>query len=285
MKILFIYRHPNMGFSIGKVFKPIEQEMRKYGGVDVIYLPIPNYKPRGLWKNIRCAIKAVKHTKYDVVHITGTEHYLLPFLKRQNTIVTVHDLGFYTNKPLGIRSVWKYIGWIWSLKYAKKITFISDKSKEEASRFIHFRTNQVCIIYNPVGKEYIYYNHNFNMEKPCILHIGTKSNKNLVNSILALKNLPCHFRIVGKLSQEILVLLNENKIDYSNAFNLTDEEILKEYLNCDIVSFPSLYEGFGMPIIEGQSVGRVVVTSNLSPMKEIAGNSAILVDPKNIESI
>ena len=46
-----------------------------------------------------------------------------------------------------------------------------------------------------------------------------------------------------------------------------------------------MYEGFGMPIIEGQSIGRVVVTSNLSPMKEVAGNSAILVNPYDIESM
>ena len=53
MKILYIYRHPDLGFSIGKVFKPIAEEMKNYADVDSIYLPIPNYSLKGLWKNIR----------------------------------------------------------------------------------------------------------------------------------------------------------------------------------------------------------------------------------------
>ena len=49
MKVLYIYRHPDMGFSIGKVFRPIENEMRKHAEVDSIYLPVPNYSVKGLW--------------------------------------------------------------------------------------------------------------------------------------------------------------------------------------------------------------------------------------------
>ena len=54
---------------------------------------------------------------------------------------------------------------------------------------------------------------------------------------------------------------------------------------CDIVSFPSLTEGFGMPIIEGQAAGKIVVTSDLRPMNVIAGDKAILVNPCEISSI
>ena len=54
---------------------------------------------------------------------------------------------------------------------------------------------------------------------------------------------------------------------------------------CDLVNFPSLYEGFGMPIIEGQAIGRPVLTSNISPTKEVAGNAAVLVNPTNTDSI
>ena len=55
MRILYIYRHPDMGFSIGRVFWPIEEDMNNYAEVDNVYLPVPNYSMKGLWKNIRAA--------------------------------------------------------------------------------------------------------------------------------------------------------------------------------------------------------------------------------------
>ena len=139
MKVLFIYRNPNLGYSIGKVFKPIEEEMRKYAEVDCVYLPVANYKPVGFVKNIRAARAAVAKKHYDIVHITGAEHYLLPFLRKERTVMTVHDLGFYTNQPFGLRKIWKYCLWIKTLKYAGVVTFISEKSQREAERFVRFK--------------------------------------------------------------------------------------------------------------------------------------------------
>ena len=69
------------------------------------------------------------------------------------------------------------------------------------------------------------------------------------------------------------------------ACDLTDEQMADEYRRADMVSFASLAEGFGMPIIEGQATGRVVVTSALPPMNEVAGGGAVLVDPLSVESI
>ena len=67
--------------------------------------------------------------------------------------------------------------------------------------------------------------------------------------------------------------------------DLNENQLIQEYQEADIINFPSLFEGFGMPIIEGQTVGRVVVTSNLSPMKEVAGNGAFLVNPLSVDEI
>lgn len=285
MRILYIYRHPGMGFSIGKVFKPIEEEMRKYAEVDSVYLPVPNYKPAGLWQNIRTARAAVKKKCYDVVHITGAEHYLLPFLRGQHTVLTVHDLGFFVNNWPSLRSAWKYLLWVKTMPLASHITFISDKSYEEALRFVKFKEGCANIVYNAVGKEFQYIPKQLNHNYPTILHVGTKSNKNLASTAIALKGFPCKLRIIGELNKNQQTVLNLYSIDYTNVSNLTDEQILQEYINCDYVNFPSLYEGFGMPIIEGQTIGRPVLTSNISPMKDIAGNAAIIVDPTSSESI
>ena len=279
MKILYIYRHPDMGYSIGKVFRPIEEEMKKHAEVDSIYLPVPNYSLKGLWKNIRYALKHCKKNKYDVIHITGTEHYLLPFLQNKKTVITVHDLGFYANNKLNSRNILKYFLWIKTLPLASHVTFISEKSKNEALGLVKLKKEKFSIVMNPVGMEYVHYPKLINKQCPTILHIGTNSHKNIDTTAIALKGFPCKLRIVGKLSEKQKHLLNINNINYENVFNLTDEKILQEYINCDIVNFPSLHEGFGMPIIEGQSIGRPVLTSNLSPMKEVAADAAVLVNP------
>lgn len=272
-----------MGFSIGKVFRPIEKEIKKLNYVDSIYLPNNDYKPYSLIKNLYYVKNYIKKKKYDIIHITGTEHYLLPFLSSYNTIVTVHDLGFYTKQKRSIKLIGKYLLWIKTLSYAKYVTFISDFSQNEALRLVHLRKSSV--IYNPIDPQFQPIEKIFNYKCPRILHIGTKPNKNLFNTIEALKGLPCELRIIGKLSDEEILHLNKNQINYSNAYNLSDTEIIQEYCKCDIVNFPSLYEGFGMPILEAQAIGRIVITSNIEPMKTIANDAAIIVDPYDIESM
>ena len=274
-----------MGFSIGKVFKPIEKEMKKYTEVDALCLPVPNYSPKGLWQNIKTARKVVKDKGYDIVHITGAEHYLIPFLKGQKVVITVHDLGFFTNHKWTLRAWMKYYGWIFTLKFADRITFISEKSMKEAESLVKLKDECLRVVHNAVSPDFTFSSRLLNLNSPVVLHIGTKSNKNLDNTILALKNSKCKLRIIGKLNEVQMTLLQLYNISYSVAENLTDNQIVEEYRNCDIVNFPSFYEGFGMPIIEGQAIGRPVLTSNLVPMNEIAGDAAILVNPADVDSI
>ena len=97
----------------------------------------------------------------------------------------------------------------------------------------------------------------------------------------------------------IYVSINERFIYHPNSFNvitprilhvgterrLSDLEILDEYIKCDILSLVSTVEGFGMPIVEANAVGRPVITSCTTSMPEIANNAAIIVDPLNTNSI
>lgn len=270
-----------MGFSVGKVFKPIEFEMCKYANVDSLELPIANYSFKGLWTNISYLRKHLKRASYDAVLITGTENYLLPFISSSKKVVVVHDVQSFFNNLSGMRRKLKELMFIKVLGKADKIVSISEQTQNELIAY-GFRS---AIIYDPVSPTFTYVNKVFNKVCPIVLHIGTNSNKNLHNTILALKGLKCFLRIVGKLSTEDLKSLHDNDIEYSCCSNISDEELLEEYRCCDIVNFPSLYEGFGMPIIEGQATGRVVVTSNISPMKEVAGGASVLVNPHDVLSI
>lgn len=285
MKILYIYRHPDLGYSIGKVFNSIENEMSKYADVvDSVYLPVSNYSIRGLWANIRYVQKQLKKNNYDIVHITGTEHYLIPFLLGHKVVITVHDLGRLSNLNW-IRRCRYWLMQVAVLKFANAITCISSKTFCEVLGEISIKKERMIVIPNPIDNKFNSFYKEFNFYCPTILHIGTKPNKNLSRTIIALKDIKCKLRIVGKVNKSDFDLLQVHNIDYSIVCDLSDEDILQEYKNADIINFPSYYEGFGMPIIEGQAIGRLVITSNIEPMVSVAGDGAILCNPYDIDSI
>ena len=125
----------------------------------------------------------------------------------------------------------------------------------------------------------------FDENCPNILQIGTAVNKNLTNLIKALRGIKCRLKIIGLLDSEIVNLLKTNQINYENAGGLNDDEIRHEYEKADIVMFCSTYEGFGLPIIEAQAMRTPVITSNISPLKEVAGDAAVLVEPSDVASL
>jgi glycosyltransferase involved in cell wall biosynthesis len=101
----------------------------------------------------------------------------------------------------------------------------------------------------------------------------------------ACEGLDVSLRILGRLTREQHSLLRERGLEFESFENLSRAEVVTLYQECDLVLFSSLYEGFGMPILEGQAVGRPVLTSDRSPMREVAGGGALLVDPEDVNSI
>jgi glycosyltransferase involved in cell wall biosynthesis len=101
----------------------------------------------------------------------------------------------------------------------------------------------------------------------------------------AMAGSPWVLHVVGVLSADQRTSLEQSGISYRSSPSLTEEELVAAYRAADVVAFASTYEGFGLPIVEGQAIGRVVVTSNLSPMSDVAGNGACFVDPYDVQSI
>jgi glycosyltransferase involved in cell wall biosynthesis len=119
-----------------------------------------------------------------------------------------------------------------------------------------------------------------------ILQIGTAPHKNLANLARACAGLNVELRIIGEPDEESRNVLKQSGISHSSVTNLSDAEVRQEYDNADIVAFCSTFEGFGLPVIEAQAMRRPVITSNLSPLREVAGDGgALLVEPHDPASI
>ncbi|AHM58651.1 glycosyltransferase [Flammeovirgaceae bacterium 311] len=246
-----------------------------------VQLPYLQTNPRALWKNIQAAYRQ----KSAVNHITGDIHYIAIALPRHNTILTIHDLRILDLvSPLKKRLI-QLLWFTLPAHTVKYITVISEATKSELVNRIGVAASKIKVIPNPVAASYIFVPKFFYQVNPSILHLGTKENKNLDRLITAVAEINCHLRIIGKLNSQQHELLEKYTISYSNTWDLSLEQIVKEYQQADIVSFVSLYEGFGMPIVEAQATGRPVITSNCSSMPEVAGEGALLIDPTSVEEI
>ncbi len=280
--MIFERKKTKAAYSIERVFEFLYPHF--YGKVDFKKINMP-FETNNVFKMLANMIFSFIK-KRDINHISGDVHYIAALLNTKTTIITIHDCVLLFKKQNAFKL--KIQKWLWftmPIKRAAKIVAISEKTKNEIISFTACNPDKITVIPDSVPYDFKRSEKDFNSQKPVLLHVGTRENKNLENVIKAVKNINCTLRIIGRLSDAQKILLEEFEIVYENRFNISDEDIVKEYSNCDIVIFPSFYEGFGMPILEAQASGKPVITSNISPMKEVADNGAILIDPYNAAEI
>lgn len=282
LKVVFLHRKKQpTQFSIEKIFS----EIRKYLPSDIKpIIHVSPYASQGLLyrlKNLRAASKL----KADIFHITGDIHYIALALKSNKTILTIHDIGFMNHPSKLARWILKYFWLIFPVKKVKWVTVISQATKDHILQYVKVPPEKIKVIPDFISKDYAPILREFNVSKPEILQIGTKSNKNLERVIPALAGIDCRLTIIGKLSESQLALLKKHQIQYRNLVGISDQELINVYQESDLLVFCSTLEGFGLPIIEAQSIGRPVITGNISSMPEVAGMGAHLVDPYDISAI
>jgi glycosyltransferase involved in cell wall biosynthesis len=281
-RILFIERKFWGFVSIEKVFEQIAKHLDSENYESSFIKVKFGNDFSGVLKNLLF----FRTPKADIYHITGHIHYLSLIFPRKSTVLTIHDLGFLHIRSGLRRLILKKLFLDVPVKKLKYITAISEATKNEIISNTNCPPEKIRVIENPIQENYFSsQKKEFNRECPVILQVGTLPNKNVPNLIKALKGVSCRLRLVGKLDEDIISALKENQIEYENVFDLDDAGMKKEYGNADIVAFCSTYEGFGLPIIEAQAMQKPVLTSNISPMKEVSGNAAFLADPADVSNI
>jgi glycosyltransferase involved in cell wall biosynthesis len=268
--------------SIEGVFRQVSKGIDR-NGIRSIFSKLPYSNSFfGLVRNLL----QFRPMKADIYHITGHIHYVALILPGSRTVITIHDLGILRNRTGLRRWIIKKLYFDLPVKRAGFITVISEATKVDLIKVTGIDPSRVQVIENPLreglaGSQ----KPDFNAALPRLLQVGTAKHKNLDNLVKAIRGLTCRLVIVGALDASQVELLNKSGTDFENFVDLGEQAMLEQYKNADMVVFCSEFEGFGLPIIEAQAMKTPVITSDLSPMKEVAGNGSLLVDPENISAI
>ncbi len=285
MTITYLVRSPGTGHSIEGLFDGIGREISRQDGVTTNLVQLPHISGGlwSVWKNLRF----VSQLKSDVFHITGDIHYIALALPASRTILTIHDcITLKTNQNRPLRYALFWLLWYYlPIRRAAIVTAVSDKTRQELVRYVGHAAQKVEVVPNGYDPAFVFRPKNFCCGHPVLLHIGTARHKNLSRLIAAIDGINCTLVIVGALNKTLIQDLQHRRIDYRQYENLSRAEIVQCYVDCDIVCFISTYEGFGMPIIEANAVGRVIITSDCLPMREVAAGAAHLVDPTDVAAI
>ena len=282
ISIKLFFRKPGIShFSIEGLFRALIAHLPADVCIDCCICPKPS---RGLFKRLANLWRAYR-IQGEVNHITGDVHYLAIVLNPKRTILTVHDCATLDRLKGWRRIIYKFFWFDWPLRRASWVTVISRATRDHLLENTKVDPRKIRIIPDCISESFTKVGHIFNSVNPRILQIGTSYNKNIERVAEALRGLNCNLRIIGPLSKSQEKALVSAKIEFTTTVNLTEQALIEEYCASDLVVFASTIEGFGMPILEAQAVGRVVVTSDCSSMPEVAGKGACLVDPFDVSSI
>jgi glycosyltransferase involved in cell wall biosynthesis len=268
-------------FSLEFIFEDVRRRLIKE---IVPKVKLLTHHSKGFLPRLYNTIECLFHQN-SINHVTGDISYVGILLSPKKTVQTILDCGFLQNKT-GIKRFILWLFWLYlPIKRAKKITTISEFVKKHILENVKCNPDKIVVIPVAVSEIFKPVPKSFNTKCPQLLQIGTAPNKNILRLIEAIKDIDCTLVIIGRLSNEITNGLKKANINYTNFSNLTNEEVYQRYIECDILTFASTYEGFGMPIIEANCVERPVITSNTASMPEVASNAACLINPFSIDSI
>ena len=269
-----------------------------FGGGTRRVIPFPR-----LWTHARLSFELLTGRRPDVLFVPA---HVLPLVALANplpSVVTVHDLGykyFPDAHPLTQRL---YLDWSarFSSRAAARVLVDSHATRRDLMHFYHIPADKIAVVY-PGRDETLHrvdpapVRAKYHLPGDYLLHVGTlQPRKNLIRLIEAVQlvMLRDHSPLVtlvlagrpGWLSAPILAKAREHAGTVRVLEYVPDEDLAGLYSGARAFVFPSLYEGFGFPVLEAMACGAPVICSNTSSLPELAGEAALLVDPLDISAL
>jgi len=258
-------------------------------------------KPGKLWTQWRLPLDLFLHTPRPDVFFSPS-HYA-PRFSPVPTIISVMDLSYvYFPELFQKKDLMQLRSWTaYSIKNAKKVLTISNSSKNDIIKEYNIPSNKVVVTHLGIKKAINLSPHIYSMNElktkyglsnNFVLFVGTlqprKNISRLIEAFSKVKDLD--LVIIGRkgwLYEDILETPKKLGIEDRVKFleNIGDDELPLFYKNAIMFVFPSLYEGFGLPVLEAMKYGCPVITSNVSSLPEAGGDAVLYVNPEDVDDI
>lgn len=264
---------------------------------------------RRMWNYVPIRYNWLFNDQSDIYHFFN---FIVPPRIEGKVITTIHDMTYElypeTMDKKNLKRIKSDIHY--SVNRADKIITVSESSKNDIMKFLSVDEAKIEIVYN--GVEYDKFNKSYSedekskirvkytLPKNYILYMGTLEPRKNIESIIEAFSLFKKENTVSNQNTKLVIAgkkgwLFENIFNLVNKLSLKDDVIFTDYIDendksiiynmASLFVFPSLYEGFGIPVLEAMASSVPVITSNVSSLPEVAGDAAILVEPKDIKSI
>ncbi len=265
----------------------------KNNNVKCLVAPLPLFRRRG-WEQIIPFLNG----SYDLLHFPYDSCVAW---KRGKFVVTIHDI-----KPLLFPALHSKRGiaglieqWLIGDRISKidHVLTVSESSKRDIVHHLGIPVERITVVYPGVDTAWFSRPRGYpEPDAPYILSVaGTDPTKNVEAIVRAYARLPTDLRhdvqlvLAGDVKKQPAVqnLVNTLKVGDQVRFTgvVDDEQLRRLYWGAEVFVFPSLYEGFGFPVVEAMAAGCPVICSKTSSLPEAGGNAALYVDPHDIDGL
>lgn len=258
---------------------------------------------KSLWRSFHIAILS-KKLKLDVYH--GLSHELPLGIEKTGikSVVTIHDL-IYIRYPEYFKKIDRLVynrKFRHACRVADRIHAISEQTKQDLMTYFAVPAEKIKVIYQSVNPVFsvqaddglkLEIRKKYQLPERFILTVGTvEPRKNLMALLegMVLEKIYLPLVVVGKFTEyqhKVLKFIEAdlNRLQVFFLSRVQDEELAVIYQMAEVMVYPSVFEGFGLPVAEAQASGCPVITSKTSSLPEAGGDAALYINPENPEEI